>query len=297
MSLAVTSHCPRLALGTAQFGMNYGISNESGIPSIDEVGKILALAHQAGIDTLDTAIAYGASEQNLGKLGVSGWKIVTKIPSQKSVETHDAGSIRRQVEASMKRLGVERLAAALLHDASELKSDVGLERYHELLALQEEKLIDKIGISIYSPEIVKEIPADVKLDLIQAPFNILDQRLVVTGTLDRLVEVGVEVHARSIFLQGLLLMSGAKRPLQFESWSDNFEKIDRFCEMKGSSRLQTCLGIALSQAGISRILVGVENVAQLKEILDVCNTSKEFVAPELASTKLDLIDPRRWSEQ
>ena len=202
----------RLALGTVQFGLDYGIANAAGQVAPEEVARILTLAQQLGIDTLDTAINYGHSESVLGQCGISPWQVVTKLPALPDGALDVAEWAHSHMRQSLARLGVVKVHAVLLHKPQDL---LGKNGDALLKALQDIKLqghAAKTGISVYSPEELECFYALHHFDLVQAPFSILDQRLLVSGWLTKLHDMGVEVHTRSAFLQGLLLMRPSQRP-------------------------------------------------------------------------------------
>lgn len=284
----------RLALGTAQFGLAYGIANQKGKVSCDQVAQILRVAKAAGVDTLDTAIAYGDSEARLGEIGVQEWKVITKLPSLPSQNR----SIRQWVydlcSASCERLKVEKVYGLLLHRPMDLLEPHGSEIYTALKELQVEGKVEKIGVSIYAPEDLEALYPQFSFDIVQAPFNGLDQRIVRSGWLARLKSEGVEVHARSIFLQGLLLMPPESRPTQFTRWSHLWNRFHNWLRESKLTPLQACLGCALYERGFDRIIVGVDSLGHLQEILNTLQTDLPSWPVDLVSDDLDLIHPSRW---
>ena len=186
----------KLAIGTVQFGLDYGISNAGGRTSQDEAQRILNLAKGSGIDTLDTAAAYGDSEQVLGRIGVAGWKVVSKVPPLPNDEVNGKAWVLDHVRRSLDRLRIERLDGLLLHNAADLLKAQGRDIAAGLQEAKAEGLVGKAGYSIYSPQSLTELIEVMSPDLVQAPFNVLDQRLASSGWLGRLIESGAEVHAR-----------------------------------------------------------------------------------------------------
>lgn len=137
-----------LALGTAQFGMAYGIANQQGEVSLEEVGEILTIAKDAGIDTLDTAMSYGESEGKLGQIGVHNWKVITKLPAVPQRCFGISNWVKASVADSLKRLKIEKLYGLLLHHPQDLLQDYGEELYNALQSLRSCGIVKKIGISI-----------------------------------------------------------------------------------------------------------------------------------------------------
>lgn len=289
----------KLALGTAQFGMTYGIANQCGQVPLDEIRAILKLAYSSGIKTLDTAISYGESEARLGQVGVEGWQIITKFPplGQQPLEGLTIYKwVKNSCLSSCDRLGVRQLYGLLLHRSQDLLEPEGDALYDALRAVQSAGWVQKIGVSIYAPEELEQIYHRFPVDLVQAPFNGLDQRLVKSGWLTKLKEDGVEVHARSIFLQGLLLMPSAVRLQKFNHWSNLWQKLEAWLKEAGISPLQACLGAVFQESAFDRILIGVDRVQHLQEILLALQKPLPQWPAELICEDLDLIEPYRWSK-
>lgn len=285
----------KLALGTVQFGLPYGVANTTGQVEPGAVAAVLNHARQAGIDTLDTAIAYGESEQCLGKVGVDGWRIVSKLPECPDTCTDTATWVKDQVQGSLSRLKRRRLAGVLLHRPDQLHGSKGKSLWSALLNLKYDGVIDKIGFSIYEPGELDLLWPDFHPDLVQAPYNVFDQRLATSGWLQRMNREGVEVHVRSVFLQGLLLMSEKNRPRKFARWSTLWAAWDDWLHQQGLGALQGCLGFVMADPNISRVIVGVDSVHQLEAILSSAGTRITQCPEKLDTHDLDLINPSRWN--
>jgi hypothetical protein len=287
-----------LALGTAQFGMAYGIANQQGEVSLEEVGEILTIAKDAGIDTLDTAMSYGESEGKLGQIGVHNWKVITKLPAVPQRCFGISNWVKASVADSLKRLKIEKLYGLLLHHPQDLLQDYGEELYNALQSLRSCGIVKKIGISIYSPTELDQIWKAYKFDLVQTPFNGFDQRLVNSGWLQQLKEQEVEVHARSLFLQGLLLLSEKDRPQKFQRWNSLWTAWHTWLNQQEVSPLAACLGAAFNsgQSLFHRIIVGVDSKKQLQEILAVLETDLPRWPTQITTQDLDLINPTRWNQ-
>lgn len=285
----------RLALGTVQFGIPYGVANQDGQVSHDEASAILTEAWNEGVGTLDTAIAYGESEKRLGEVGIEQWQVISKLPATPIDDVDVAQWVHYSVEHSLKRLGVSKLRGLLLHDSQQLLGPKGGELYQSLMMLKDQNKVEKIGVSIYSPDELDELWPDYQIDIIQAPFNILDRRLATTGWLARLHQAGTEVHIRSVFLQGLLLMDSDKRPGKFNRWESLWEQWRKWLGEQGLSSLQACLGFVLAQSEIDRVVVGVDSLKHMQEILANAEELSMELPEALATEDLDLITPSRWS--
>lgn len=258
----------RLALGTVQFGLDYGIANAQGQVAPGEVASILALARQMGLSTLDTAINYGQSESVLGQCGIAEWQVVTKLPALPESVGDVADWVQAHMRQSLARLGVASVHAVLLHRPQDLLGAQGRALLSGLAVLRQQGLAAKTGISVYSPEELEVFFGLHRFDIVQAPFSILDQRLQTSGWLAKLHAMGVEVHTRSAFLQGLLLMDAAQRPAKFGRWKAVWRCWDDWLAKHGLTPLQACLRYPLSLPHIDKVLIGVDNSLHLRQILD-----------------------------
>lgn len=287
----------RLALGTAQFGLPYGVANQSGQINAHEASDILERGRAAGMDTLDTAIAYGESEERLGAYGVSQWKLVSKLPAIPEACTDVSKWVQAELTASLGRLRVSKLHGLLLHRPQQLLEPHGNALYSALQAAKAKGMVDKIGISVYQPEELEELWSKFHFDLVQAPFNVVDRRLASSGWLGRLHQAGTEVHVRSVFLQGLLLMSPQKQSANFGDWQDLWSKWDGWLTAEKLTPLQASLIFALSWAEIDRVIVGVDSLSHLNEILSVESADAINFPNYLESLDLRLINPTKWKQQ
>jgi len=284
----------KLALGSVQFGLDYGVANHSGPVTESTARDILEVAKCFGLDTIDTAIAYGNSEEVLGKLGVGTWKIVTKIP-EVPVGCNDVDDwIFKQIKNSMMRIGTKQLYGVLLHSPSQLMSKLGIGIYRALQNLKQDGLTQKIGISVYGFKELEDIILKYKMDLVQAPLNILDRSLVDSGWASRLHHLGIEVHIRSVFLQGLLLMKSSQRPAIFNQWKDVWRIWDRWLEEEGLSPIQACIRYVNSIDEIDRVIIGVDTVEQLNQIIDASAIGLSSLPDFQQFKDPRLINPAFW---
>ncbi len=285
----------KLALGTVQFGMDYGVANTNGKTSDADIRKILKIASNSGINTLDTAVGYGDSEERLGKVGMDEWKIISKLPKLPEDTLDVRGWVENVVRGSLKRLNIRSLEAILLHQPMQLCGKSGNLIYSALENLVEDGLVKKIGISIYTPDELEMILPHFHFNVVQAPFNILDLRLIKSGWMKELSQLNIELHVRSVFLQGLLLMSSDYRLMRFGKWANLWNDWDTWINDLKISPLQACLSYVLSFDEISKVIVGVDNSTQLKDLL--CATDiVPFDIPD--SFKIDdpnLLNPALWT--
>ena len=286
----------KLALGSVQFGLEYGVANQTGRVSPEDVENVLEEAAAHGVDTLDTAIAYGDSESTLGQAGLGGWKVVTKLPALPEGCADVAGWVEAQMEGSLKRLGVSQLHGVLLHRPGQLLGEDGQLLFEALQHLKAQGITRKIGVSVYGPEELDRLMAEMQFDLVQAPLNILDRQLVESGWAGRLKDRGAELHVRSAFLQGLLLMPAEQRPEKFCRWQPVWSEWARWLDETGLKPLQACLGYVMGVEEVDKVVVGVDSVKQLQEILAATHSPLPSLPNWPQPIDTDLINPSRWTQ-
>ena len=285
----------KLALGTAQFGFNYGIANQSGQVSYEKAKAIITLAKSGDIDMLDTAIAYGESEALLGIVGINDFKVITKLPAIPDEVTDVFYWVSNQIESSLKRLNVKSLYGVLLHRSQQLTGIRGYELSQALKQLKVGGRVQKIGVSIYSPNELERVMPVCEIDIVQAPFNIIDQRLLISGWLEKLHDLGIEIHVRSVFLQGLLLMPKASIPEKFKYWMPIFDKWHDFLDENHISGTRACVTFVQNFTQISKVIVGVESALQLEELIKAAGRNKDIVLPNISCADENLINPSNWN--
>jgi aryl-alcohol dehydrogenase-like predicted oxidoreductase len=282
---------PELALGTVQFGIAYGVAGRAEAVPPAEARVILERAWQEGIRVLDTAPVYGDIEERLADLaGSHDFTIVSKVPPLPAgVDAEGAADfVRESVERSRSRLG-RRLRVLLFHRGIDLCGEHGA---HAFAAAREAAGEVRIGASVYSPAEALAIRARLPVDVLQLPGNALDQRLAETGVAARLA--GVELHLRSVFLQGLLLMPVDEAARRVPAARNALANWTRFCRARGVAPLSAALGAARALPGVRHCVVGVDRVSQLEEICAAWRAAPDLQALELATADERVIDPRRW---
>lgn len=284
----------RLALGTVQFGLPYGIANRDGQPSRAEAAAIVAAARAGGVDTIDTAASYGESEQCLGEVGVEGLRVVTKVPPMPAGVSDVAAWVDAEIGASLARLRIPQLDAVLLHRPMELLGAYGAGLFKALRGLKEHGLTRKIGVSVYAPAELDALVPRFEIDLVQAPLNLVDRRMIVSGWAERLKERGIELHTRSAFLQGLLLFSRESVPARFERWQSLWDRWHGWLNGAGVPAAAACLAFPLSRPEVDRVVVGTDNAGQMHELLAAAAQRIDAALPDIASDDEDLINPARW---
>lgn len=277
--------------------MNYGIAGR-GQPDAAEVGAILAQAARAGISVLDTAHAYGSAETVVGAQSLAAsMRIVTKTRTVRSsrIENADCEAVEAALEDSFRRLRRSAVYAVLVHDAGDLLVP-GADRLWQLLERHRAAgSIERIGVSVYDPAQCRAIAAAFPLEIVQLPFNLYDQRFLESGALADLKAGGVEIHARSAFLQGLLLMPPEALPAHFDSIRSHHARLHAFARAHGVSPLAAALNFCLRQPDIDHVVVGCEKVGQIEEILAAAALQAPLLFLEsFALTDVGIIEPSRW---
>jgi aryl-alcohol dehydrogenase-like predicted oxidoreductase len=285
----------RIGLGTAQLGSAYGVSNQSGKVGFSEASSIIRTAHAAGMAVLDTAGAYGDSEEVLGRVGVDSWRVVTKLTGLGDVAVAGIeAAVSEQIERSLRRLRVDNLDAVLLHRSSDGDGDRGRSIRRVLEQYRGKGLIGAIGVSIYDPTELDVLWSQWRPEIVQAPFNVFDRRLERSGWLDRLASEGCRVHFRSAFLQGLLLMPKAQIPRWFSRWSLELAEWHAWCAQRQMSPLQATLAFATSYEQAECTIIGVQSTTQLVEVLAAAESGQGVERPDFNVSDPEILEPSRW---
>ena len=286
----------RIAIGTAQFGMDYGIANSRGRVAKKAVFKMLEEALREGINCLDTASAYGASETVIGEFLASAGKdlrVTAKLPS---LERADALSAEAELAATLERLGRDKVYGYLAHRSGDILSSEGL--WREMRKMVGDGLVEKIGASVYrTDELDALIGGGIDLDIVQLPYNVFDRRF--KPYFGALKEKGVEIHVRSVFLQGLFFLGMDKIERDFPAAGDAVALLRDISARRGIPVNALCLCFALLEPGIDKVVVGMDSIEQLRgnigslAYLDrVADLGKEMEKLELHDE--DIILPYNW---
>ena len=270
-------------LGTVQFGLKYGVQNNQK-PEKELVFKLLDTAFFNGINTFDTASAYGDSELILGeyfhlnKKNADNARIISKISSD-ILDGADAFSSKdvlyKCISESIKKLQINKLYGMLFHDSKVVNCK---ERIQTLVEIKNSNLVSKVGISIYSPEeALKAI--EYGIDIIQVPYNLFDNRLDKVDFFKKAKQKGIEIYARSSLLQGLALMDCNKLPDKVKFAKEFLVKFDDLCKKYNINRLTAAVSYVSSNEYIDYIVFGTDNMEQLLEYLSIrdCSLPKEFI--------------------
>jgi len=292
----------QLALGTAQFGLDYGITNASGRVVAGEAPRMLQCAWEGGARMLDTAPAYGDSESALGTaFGAEvtrPWRIVTKTLPLRTPQV-DAPGLARVAAAFRGSLAHLRAAAVdtlLVHHADDLLVPGGDALYRWLRGEQEAGRARRIGASVYDGEQVRALLARYRLDAVQLPASIADQRLLADGTVQRLQDAGVEIHVRSLYLQGLLLAGPAFVAQRFAPQAAWAQGLHDECRSRGVGALQACLSFFRSQPGFAVAVVGAASVEEVRALVEAWQSSPAMDWSGWAVDNPSFTDPRQWNQ-
>ena len=232
----------------------------------------------------------------MGNVGVENWKVITKLSEVPEGCGNVSKWVRESIENSLAKLKVGCLEGLLLHRPIQLLDDDKKLLWRALKQLKKDGLVRKIGFSIYTPNELDILWSIYKPDIVQAPYNIFDRRIKNSGWLKRMSDSRVEVHIRSIFLQGLLLIEKTQRPKQFHNWAPLWNYWDDWLKMNRITPLEAALAFALSEDSVKKIIVGIDSELHLNEILSSVKEVKVNNFPkELSVTDENLINPSKWS--
>lgn len=287
----------RLGLGTVQFGLRYGIAHADDRPAGDVARAVLARAVALGVAVADTAPRYGDAESVLGSFdGRSGLRIVTKTDADLE-GTAVATSVRRGLERSLARLGVPCCDALLEHDAARLADGraQASERWRAMVELRERGLVARLGVSVYDADTLHAVLEHFPVQVVQLPLSVVDRRMLDSGAIERLVDKGVDVHVRSLLLQGALVAPDGSLagPRALVAAAAAFGSR---CRDVGCTPLEGALAWAARAVPAATLLVGAQDVAQLEAIASAVDCDVDPRAFDgLASNDPNVVDPRTWS--
>jgi aryl-alcohol dehydrogenase-like predicted oxidoreductase len=267
----------KFALGTVQFGLEYGISNTKGVATDNELQKIIAHCSAHKIDTFDTASAYGNAEKRLGAFLPKDALVIGKFIGTNNKQ------IRAELSTSLNHLKTTRLHGYLAHRVNDIIQQPTI--WDSIEELKNENQIINTGISIYNPSEFKQIiELGIQPDIVQLPFNLLDHRML--ETISYCAKHEIEVHVRSVFLQGLFFLNPSYLPKHLELFREPLLKILALAKENNTSLLQLALQFVLNNTFVSKVIIGVQSVKQLDEIIDASSTS--FINKNLSDQILDI---------
>jgi len=291
----------RLGLGAAQFGLDYGVSNRSGRTPPAEVRNILSLAAERGLALIDTAPGYGDSESVLGEClpRNHGFLISTKIKPMRTdvITSEHLETVRKMFAESLARLRQDHVHAVLIHHVEDLLVDGGDALMQLLEGFRERGLIDHIGVSIYEAREMDELAERFELGVLQVPVSVVDQRLIQGDDIGRWAGAGTDIHARSVFLQGFLLMAPDQLPPALRHHAPMLERFRHFARENDCLPAHIALKFIDSQKDIASAIVGVNTAAQLEQLLAFeeckidCSDLRQF-----AQQDVQLLNPFLWRQ-
>ncbi|KIX22391.1 hypothetical protein SY27_00600 [Flavobacterium sp. 316] len=281
----------KLALGTVQFGLQYGISNTKGIPTDLDLSQIIETAVKNNIYTFDTAIAYGNAEERIAAFLPNEAQIISKFPKYSS-----NSELKENIERSIIRLKQDRLYGFMAHNGDFLIENPKL--WDVLVDFKTKSKIQKIGYSLYTP---KQLEALLQLDLIpdiiQIPFSLLDQKF--TPYFEELKKTNVEIHCRSVFLQGLYFLNTESLPEKLIPLKTELNQLKEIANQYKISIADLALNFACLNKNIDKVVIGVENEKQLTDNINAVNhwnlDNSIFEAINaIKVTHKELLNPANW---
>lgn len=300
MGSAAGSMTVKIGLGTAQFGLDYGISNKAGQCPPEEAARILAAAAARNVRLIDTAPGYGNSEAVLGANLPAGhdFEVVTKTPVFAGQEfgAAEKHELRASFSQTLSQLGLASVYGLLVHHADQLLHSGGEALFEEMKALKDQGLVRKVGVSVYTAAQIEQLCERYAIDLIQAPVNIFDQRLVAGGQLRELQRRGIEVHVRSVFLQGLVLMQPHLAPTYFDPIRSRLQEFHAAAHACDTTPMRLALHYVRQLAGIDSMVIGVCSANELSQILDILDDDfgQDFDYERFAINDEHMINPAYW---
>lgn len=294
-----------LRLGTVQFGQNYGINGQKQ-PSLEDSVRMLDFATQNGISNLDTAFAYGTAEDVVGefikrktisreKLNISS-KLVPNIMDEVKPEKYEA-KVLELIKNQLKRLNTDYLDVYLYHSARYIHNEALLSA---IQIAKKEGLAKKVGVSVYDPEEVRKGLVSDKVDFMQFPYSIFDQRMLADGIFGLPLN-GTEIDTRSAFIQGLIIMNEEKVPSFLQKAKPIVRKIDEVCEKYNVNRVALAMNFVKQQKSISSLVFGVDNMEQLKQDIEFFNNEipsniVNEIAKDFTGIEADIVMPSLWKK-
>tara|TARA_R110000796_G_scaffold118864_1_gene232738 strand:- start:100568 stop:101440 length:873 start_codon:yes stop_codon:yes gene_type:complete len=285
----------KLILGTVQFGLNYGVNNKLGQMSILEAHEILDLALKSGVKTLDTAAAYGTSEQVIGDFiklkDQNPFNVITKLALKDGITWESS------LKNSQINLGIGQIDTLMFHSYRDYANTKG--QLQELLSSQKGKGFNKLGVSVYTNEELVAVATDEHIDLVQAPFNLLDNNSLRGEALRKCKEHNKEVHTRSAYLQGLFFMEDRDLPERLRPLRKELGVIHDISKDAGISIGALALSYALSKPYIDGVLIGVDSLNQLEQNMlwaQTQNLESHFeIIDNLMVEEVSLLNPVNWN--
>jgi aryl-alcohol dehydrogenase-like predicted oxidoreductase len=281
----------KLALGTVQFGLNYGINNTIGIPVTDELIDLFNLAAKEQIEYLDTAHGYGDAEIKIGKFADNRFKVISKFSKCVS-----ECALLNQFEETLQSVKQQRIYGYMAHNANDLIERAEL--WDAMLTLKNKNRVEKIGYSLYTPEQLELLLLKGMVpDFVQLPYSLLDRKF--ESCFENLKNLGTEIHVRSVFLQGLYFMDTKNLPFKLLALTNSLNELNSICEDKGVSRGALALNFVAGNPLVDRVVIGVDSAFQLKENIELVDrwvTDEELIdaVKKIEVSHPELLNPVNW---
>lgn len=288
---------PKIALGTAQWGLEYGIAGHPKA-SKGQIKKILALAALNDIRVLDTAHQYGNALDILGCfhkiIKKHQFRIILKIPEiPKNLNLWMVQDLKSRILTDLVRLKVDYVDTMMIHNPQALIGSGADLAYDLLLNMKYLGFCKQIGISLYTPEELRIITHRYSFDVVSFPCNVLDQRFDRQQLIDYMLKLRIEMQARSLFLQGLLLMP---YHVLMDKLTWEFRRVIKRLTLKfKGDMLKACIAYFRQLYPVNYGVFGVHSVEQFQAIItsyNEINSWYDFDQYEIRD--LRVIDPRRW---
>ncbi len=279
-------------LGTAQFGSEYGISNSLGKTSKNDLYQIIEKLDLNHMRYLDTAAAYGNAEKRLGEFELSNWKVISKFNINNDNKKNF--NLKTFVKKSIDNLCINQLYGLLFHNVNDLLGSYGDNLYEQIVELKENKIVNKIGVSIYNDECLEDLLRKYKIDIIQCPISIIDQRLLASNVLKNLKKQNIEIHARSIFLQGLLTTKKINKLID-KGLAELNINWNRWLKKNEIKALDACINFVLNIEEVDKVIFGIETFNQLNEILNFKKRDLPEISDDLRITDKKTLQPNLWN--
>ncbi len=278
----------KVILGVTQFGLNYGLLNQHNLNKKKKLKQILKYSKKKGINSLYTSPYYGNANKFLASENLNNFTIYIKFKSQDLFKKNFSKEIKK-IKKKLKKNDL----ILMLDGFEKLKKREKLKIYNILLDLKKDKKINRFGYSIYSFINLKKICHEFKPNILQCPYNVIDRRLEEKKLLQFLKINKIEIHVRSIFLQGLLILHYSKHSSKFSKWKKIFKKFHDQIQYYKISNLDGCLNFIEKNKYIDKILLGVDNIDQLQEICSFKYNGK-VKFPKIYVKDERLINPSKW---
>lgn len=285
----------KIILGTVQLGLDYGINNKSGKPKLTEAFEILSSAYKKGVRILDTAEAYGSSQEVIGSFHTKNPETKFNVISKVS-KYGNLGNFKDNILKSLKVLEIESFYGYMVHNYQTLKENPSI--YTEMLNIKNDGFTKLIGISLYENEEIQDVIDNYRFDFIQIPYNLLDNHNFRGEIIEKARKSGLEIHTRSSFLQGLFFMDIMQLPKSIDPIKKDLERIKGICNSHNMKVQDLSLGYVNSKSYIDQIVIGVDSnkqlLSNLKSAQNVLSEEIILEVEEIEVENKEMLNPTNW---